>query len=196
MFTNQEVYAATGIQVSDVQAIAAKFNYLAPYSQKCVESMKDVRDAAKQEKQTIKKFLATIEVGEPVQPAPNQQASAIDQDITTQQFQASLAAATQGLTTTAIDLYATLDEHLTTHEEAFADAVLNRVNASPVNCMTLVAQKLGVNAPRFFQIAPEGAVLSSFAVPAKRIFGSGGEGSASTQTALKSAVFADASIVQ
>jgi aspartate/methionine/tyrosine aminotransferase len=189
MSTNQEIYAETGIQVSDIQAIAAKFNYSAPYSQEQVELMKQMKVEAAKAKTSIKKFLATIEVGEPAQPVPDQQPSEADENIAAQRFHSSLATATQGLTTTVVELYATLDEHLTTHEEAFSTAVLNRVMASPVNCMTLVAEKLGVKAPQFFRLAPEGAALASFAVP-----GIGGE--ANAQAALKSAVDTDAPIVQ
>jgi hypothetical protein len=189
MFTNQEVYAKTGIQVSDIQAIATKFGYSAPYSEEQVGLMEQMKVEAAKARISIKKFLVTIEVGEPAQPVPDQQPSEADENIAAQQFHSSLASVTEGLTTTAIDLYATLDEHLTTHEEAFSEAVLNRVMASPVNCMTLVAEKLGVKAPQFFWLAPEGAVLSSFAVP-------GIGGAANTQAALKSAVDTDAPIVQ
>jgi hypothetical protein len=189
MFTNQEVYAKTGIQVSDIQAIAAKFNYSAPYSQEQVELMKQMKVEAAKARISIKKFLVTIEVGEPAQPLPDQQSPEIGEDVTVQRFHSSLATVTQGLTTTAVELYETLDSHLTTHEEAFSTAVLNRVMASPVNCMTLVAEKLGVDAPQFFRMAPEGATLAIFGIP-------GTGGAANTQAALKSAVPEDAQIVQ
>lgn len=189
MFTNQEVYAQTGIQVSDIQAIAAKFSYSAPYSQEQVEMMRQMKAAAGEAGQTVKKFLATIEVGKPAVPAPDCQAPTIDVSIATQQFQSSISSATQGLTTTAVDLYQALDSHLSTQEEAFSNAVQQRVLASPVRCMTLVAEKLGVQAPSFFRLAPEGALLSSFAIP-------GAGGTADTQAALGPAVDTHAQIIQ
>lgn len=188
MPSNQEVYAQTGIQVSDIQAIAAKFSYSAPYSQEQVELMKQMKAEAGKAGQTIKKFLATIEVAQPVSPAPDRETPTINTNLATQQFQSSISTVTQGLTTTAVELYQTLDDHLTVQEEAFSNAVLARVMASPVNCMTLVAQKLGVQAPSFFRLAPEGAELSSFTIP--------GTGAASLQSALKSAVPENAQIVQ
>jgi hypothetical protein len=196
MFSNQEIYAETGIQVSDIQAIASKFGYAAPYSQEQVGLMKQMKAEAAKAKTSIKKFLATIEVGEAAQPAPDQRPPEIDETRTTQQFHSSLATVTQGLTATAVQVYETLDSHLTTQEEAFSDAVLRRVMASPVNCMTLVAEKLGVKAPQFFRMAPEGAVLASFAIPAKQILGLEGGGSASSSNTLKSAVDTDAEIFQ
>lgn len=189
MSTNQEVYAQTGIQVSDIQAIAAKFGYSVPYSQEQVELMSQIRAEAGKAGLTIKKFLATIEVGQPASSAPDRESSAIDTNLATEQFQSSIASVTQGLTTTAVELYQTLDDHLTIQEEAFSDAVFQRVMSSPVKCMTLVAEKLGVQAPGFFRLAPEGAQLSSFVIP-------GAGDSASTQAVLKSAVPTDAQIVQ
>jgi hypothetical protein len=196
MFSNQEIYAETGIQVSDIQAIASKFGYAAPYPQEQVGLMKQMKAEAAKAKTSIKKFLATIEVGQPVSPAPDQQPLEADESQTMQRFHSSLATVTEGLTTTAVELYETLDNHLTTQEEAFSDAVLSRVMASPGNCMTLVAEKLGVKAPQFFQMAPEGAVLAIFGVRAKQILGAEGGGSASSSNILKSAVDTDAQIVQ
>lgn len=189
MFTNQEVYAQTGIQVSDIQAIAAKFSYSAPYSVQQVELMRQMKAEAGKARQTIKKFLTTIEAGKSAQSSPDHETSAIDTNLATQQFHSSIASATQGLTTTAVDLYQALDSHLSTQEEAFSDAVQQRVLASPVRCMTLVAEKLGVQAPLFFRLAPEGAPLSSFAIP-------GTGGAADTQAALGPAVDTHAQIIQ
>lgn len=189
MFSNQEVYAQSGIQVSDIQAIAAKFGYSAPYSQEQVGLMGQMKAEAGKAGQTIKKFLATIEVAQPVSPAPDRQAPTIDASLATQQFHSSIAGATQGLTATAIDLYQTLDSHLSSQEEAFSDAVQQRVLSSPVRCMALVAEKLGVQAPQFFRLAPEGAQLAAFVIP-------GTGGAANTQAALGSAVDTHAQIVQ
>lgn len=187
MTSNQKVYAQTGIQVSDIQAVADKFGYSAPYSQEQVELMKRIKVEAGEAGKTIKKFLAAIEVGKPA--TSDRETPTIDADLTAQQFQSSIATVTQGLTTTAVDLYQTLDNHLATQEEAFSDAILARVMASPVNSMTLVAQKLGVQAPLFFRLAPEGAELSSFAIP-------GTGGTANSQAALGSTVDTHAQTLQ
>lgn len=185
MLTNQEIYAKTGIQVSDIQAIAAKFGYDGPYSQEQVDLMMQMKAEAGKKGQTIKKFLATIEVGGPVSPASSPD-PAIDTD-PTEQFQSSIASAAQGLTVTAVDLYSTLDAHLTTQEEAFSSAVLSRFMASPVNCMTLVAEGLAAQSPSFFRLAPEGAALPVFAIPGT---------SDDKQEAIGPAVDTNASIIQ
>jgi hypothetical protein len=191
MFTNQGVYTQTGIQVSDIQAIAAKFDYTSPYTQEQVDLMKQMKVEAGKAGQTIKKFLATIEVGVPTSSAPTSapeasQPPAINAGLAAQQFHSSIASVTGDLAATTINLYETLDAHLTVHEEAFAAAVMRRVMASPANCMTLVAEELQAIPSHFFRLAPEGATLSTFAIPTK----------SDNQEVIGPAVDTNASIIQ
>ena len=158
MKTNQQVYAETGIQVSDINTIASKFGYAQPYSNEQVQVMKSISAGAKKAGVKIKVFVQNIVMDD----QSDQSGGSSPETITAEDFQSSVAIAADRLNQSAAQFYQQIDDHCAGQEEALADAVVSRLIQTPARAMSKVADRLSRYNPKFFSIAPEGASLPRF----------------------------------